>query len=143
MEPGGAARAFLECIGDHDLDAALKHAWPDATISLVPLEIGGALAEKGREYLQALIDAFPDLTVRVRRFFVGTDGTAVAEVTMDGVQAADFLGIVNQEKHLDSDQVWLIQCRDGAIHAIDAYWCQNMVYRRLAVKRLDHVTITA
>jgi hypothetical protein len=24
---------------------------------------------------------------------------------------------------------------------VQAYWCQNQLYRRLAVKRLDHVAI--
>lgn len=125
------------------MDGALSLAAPEASISLVPLDVMGTLHKEGRAYLEALVDAFPDATVRIRRFFVGGDGTAVAEITVEGVQGAEFLGIINQEKHLDVDQVWLIQERDGLIQAADAFWCQNMVYRRLGVKRLDRVTITA
>jgi ketosteroid isomerase-like protein len=50
---------------------------------------------------------------------------------------------VNQEKHLDIDQGWLLRVADGRVRSIRAYWCQNQLYRRLAVKRIDHVTITA
>jgi ketosteroid isomerase-like protein len=143
MGTGEAARSFLERIGQGDVDGALQLAGADATVYLVPLDIMGNLHKEGRSYLEGLVDAFPDLTIKLRRFFVGSDGTAVAEITLEGVQGADFVGIINQEKHLDNDQVWLIQERDGAIQAVDAYWCQNMVYRRLGVKRLDHVSITA
>ena len=44
---------------------------------------------------------------------------------------------------MDLDQVWFLHVHDGAIDHIKAYWCQNRLYRRLGVKRLDHVTITA
>src|SRR5207249_6780329 len=107
MEPGAAARSFLERIGDRDVKGALDLAAPDATVELVPLGLSGTLRQEGRGYLDALVEAFAGLTVRIPRFFVTADGTAVAEVTVDGVQGADFLGIVNQEKHLDVDQVWL------------------------------------
>jgi len=65
------------------------------------------------------------------------------QVTIEGTQAADFFGIINQEKFMDLDQVWFLHVTDGAIDRIKAYWCQNQLYRRLGVKRLDHVTITA
>ncbi len=98
--------------------------------------------EVGRDYFQQLASAFPNLQVRVRRMFVGSDNTAVAEVTIEGNQAADFFGILNQEKLMDLDQVWLLHVGDGVIDRIKAYWCQNRLYRRLGVKRLDHITIT-
>ena len=44
---------------------------------------------------------------------------------------------------MDLDQVWLLHVGDGAIDRITTYWCQNRLYRRLGVKRLDHITITA
>jgi hypothetical protein len=58
-------------------------------------------------------------------------------------QAADFFGIINQEKLMDLDQVWFLHVKDGVIDRIKAYWCQNRLYRRLGVKRLDQITITA
>ena len=136
------ARTFLERLDAHDLRGALSLLAPDVAVRLVPLQ-----REGGREvvegYLSELLSAFPDLHVRVRRLFGCTDGTAVAEVTVEGVQGADFLGIVNQERHMDLEQAWLLHTVDGTIDRATAYWCQNRLYRRLAVKRLDRVTITA
>ena len=53
----------------------------------------------------------------------------------------EVFAVLNQEKHIDVDQVWLLASRDGRISSITGYWCQNQLYRRLAVKRLDQVAI--
>jgi ketosteroid isomerase-like protein len=65
----------------------------------------------------------------------------LAEVSIEGTQAADYLGVINQEKHLDVDQAWRFTVENGSITTIQAYWCQNQLYRRLAVKRLDQIAI--
>ena len=89
-------------------------------------------------------EAFPDLLVRVRRLFVTADNTAVAEITIDGTQADNFLAVANQEKQVDLDQAWMLTFTpDDRISAVIAYWDQNQLYRRLGVKRLDQITITA
>lgn len=144
MDEQATARTFFERIGAHDVEGALELAASDAEVWLVPLRTRGTMDVEGREYLEALVTAFPDLDLRIRTLFVGTDGTAVAEVTIEGTQAADFLEIINQEKHMDLDQAWLVHVReDGVIDRVRAYWCQLQLYRRLAVKRLDRITITA
>jgi hypothetical protein len=52
--------------------------------------------------------------------------------------------VVNQEKHVELDQAWMLKVTpDDRISAVTAYWDQNQLYRRLGVKRLDKVTITA
>ena len=52
--------------------------------------------------------------------------------------------MTNQEKHFDLDQGWLLEVTaEDLIGGVTAYWDQNQVYRRLAVKRLDKITITA
>lgn len=137
------AQEFFAALARGDVEGALSLAAPDATVKLVPLGMVGALDTEGRRYFAALLAAFPDLSVRVRRLFAGSDGTAVAEITLEGTQAADFWGIIDQEKHMDLDQVWFLRIQADAIHAVTAYWCQNQLCRRLAVKRLDRVTITA
>lgn len=138
------ARAFFTHMQSGDADAVIGMLAPGAAVHLVPLEIHGSMAAEGADYLRQLARAFPDLLVRVRRLFVTTDGTAVAEITIDGTQAADFLGVDNQEKHFDLDQGWLLQVTpDDKISAVTAYWDQNQVYRRLGVKRLDKIAITA
>jgi steroid delta-isomerase-like uncharacterized protein len=117
---------------------------PDATVSLLALDARGAMAAHGASYLRELARAFPDLLVRVRRLFVTADRVAVAEITIEGTQAGDFLAVANQEKHVDLDQAWLLTIApDDRISAVVAYWDQNQLYRRLGVKRLDQITITA
>lgn len=137
------ARSFLDRMASRDVPGALALLDPQAQIELVPLHLQGPASEVGRRYLEELARAFPDLQLHVKRLFVGSDSTAVAEVTIEGVQAADFFGIVNQEKHMDLDQVWLLHVAGHTIDRVKAFWCQNRLYRRLGVKRLDRVTITA
>ena len=137
------ARSFFARMDARDTSGALALVTPHASATVVPLNLQGDAEVVGRHYFEQLTGAFPDLSVRLRRLFVGNDGTAVVQVTIEGTQAADFFGIINQEKFMDLDQVWFLHVTDGAIDRIKAYWCQNQLYRRLAVKRLDHVTITA
>ena len=142
MSSKDIARTFFARMDAHDTSGALAIVAPRANVTLVPLTLQGDTEHVGRQYLEQLMSAFPDLSVRVRRLFVGNDNTAVAEITIEGTQAADFFGIINQEKLMDLEQVWFLHVYDGVIDRIKAYWCQNRLYRRLGVKRLDHVTIT-
>jgi ketosteroid isomerase-like protein len=137
------ARTLFARMDARDANGVLALVTPHAKVTLVPLNLQGDAEDVGRRYFEQLASAFPDLSVRVRRLFVGNDNTAVAEITIAGTQAADFFGIINQEKLMDLDQVWFLHVTDGVIDRIKAYWCQNRLYRRLGVKRLDHVTITA
>ncbi len=142
MSAQDLVQTFFAKMDVGDVEGALALVAPEAPVNLIPLQLQGSASEVGRDYFQQLASAFPNLQVRVRRLFVGSDNTAVAEVTIEGNQAADFFGILNQEKLMDLDQVWLLHVGDGAIDRIKAYWCQNRLYRRLGVKRLDHITIT-
>jgi ketosteroid isomerase-like protein len=143
MNSSDVARTFFARMDTHDTSGALALVAPHTNVALLPLNLQGDAENVGRQYFEQLMSAFPDLSVRVRRLFVGNDNTAVAEITIEGTQAADFFGIINQEKLMDLDQVWFLHVNDGIIDRIKAYWCQNRLYRRLGVKRLDHVTITA
>jgi ketosteroid isomerase-like protein len=138
------AEEFFGRLRAGEVDEILGLMTPEATVSLVPLNWHGPMAAGGAFYLRELSRSFPDLEVRVRRLFVTGDNTAVAEITIDGTQADDFLSVVNTEKHFDLDQVWMLKVTpDDRISAVTAYWDQNQLYRRLGVKRLDQVTITA
>ena len=144
MSARTVAREFFGHMETGAVDKIISMLAPDATVVLAPLEMRGPMAAEGAPYLRELAAAFPDLLIRVRRLFVTTDNTAVAEITIDGTQAADFLGVDNQEKHFDLDQAWLLEVTpDDRIRAVTAYWDQNQLYRRLGVKRLDKITITA
>ncbi len=135
------ALEFLDALDRRDAPAALALVAPDARMHVVPAGVEGSAEREGRRFLDELVAAFPDLSVRVRSL-MGTSTQAVAEVTLEGTQARPFLGVDNQEKHLDVDQAWIFDAPAGRITAIRAYWCQNQLYRRLAVKRLDSVSIT-
>jgi ketosteroid isomerase-like protein len=143
MSAQDLVRTFFAKMDAGDVEGTLALVAPEAPVNLIPLQLQGSASEVGRDYFQQLASAFPDLQVRVRRLFVGSNNMAVAEVTIEGNQAADFFGILNQEKLMDLDQVWLLLVGDGAIERIKAYWCQNRLYRRLGVRRLDHITITS
>ena len=140
----GTAGKFFGHMQAREVEEILGLMTPDAVVSLVPLNRHGPMAEHGAYYLRELASAFPDLLVRVRRLFVTADRTAVAEITVEGTQAGDFLAVTNQEKHFDLDQAWMLTITpDDRISAVVAYWDQNQLYRRLGVKRLDKITITA
>lgn len=143
MSARKVAREFFDHMQAADVDEILRMMTPDAAVSLVPLQVHGSMAAKGGDYLRELARSFPDLVIRLRRLFVTTDNTAVAEITIEGTQADAFLGAANLEKHVDLDQGWILEVTpDDRISAVTAYWDQNQLYRRLGVKRLDKITIT-
>lgn len=90
------AKAFFTRMDAGDVEGMLALVAPDAPVTLIPLQLQGNAREVGRDYFQQLAGAFPDLQVRVRRLFVGSDNTAVAEVTIEGNQAADFLASITR-----------------------------------------------
>ncbi len=144
MSARSLAEQFFVQMEAGEVDEILGMVTPDATVSLVPLNRHGPMTADGAYYLRELARSVPDLLVRVRRLFVTGDNTAVAEITIDGTQADDFLAVVNQEKQFDLDQAWMLKVTpDDRISAVIAYWDQNQLYRRLGVKRLDKITITA
>jgi predicted ester cyclase len=108
----------------------------------VPLALDGAIHAEGRRFFEEWISAFPDLSLRTRRIFATRDDVVAVETTFDGTQAGGFLGVINQEKHIDLDEAWLLRVHAGCVEEVKLFWCQNQLYRRLAVRRLDHVTIT-
>jgi ketosteroid isomerase-like protein len=134
------ALGFFDALAAHDAGAAMGLVAPDARFEIVPARIEGTAREEGPSFVVGLLRAMPDLTTRTR-VALDTPTLAVVEVTMEGTQAASFLGILNQEKHFDLDQVWMVWAEGGKIARLRAYWCQNQLYRRLAVRRLDRVSI--
>lgn len=143
MSAGKVAQEFFDHMQAAEVDAIIHMVTPDAAVSLVPLKVRGSMVVEGLNYLRELAKAFPDLGIRLRRLFVTTDNTAVAEITIEGTQAGAFLGAVNQEKHVDLDQAWMLEVTpDDRISAVTAYWDCNQLYRRLGVKRLDKIAIT-
>jgi ketosteroid isomerase-like protein len=134
------ALQFFELLNRGRAEAALGLFDPQGVFEIVPAAVQGTVATEGRRFVAALLEAFPDLWIKVRSV-MGNRDFATLEVKLEGTQAADFLGILNQEKHLDLDQAWMVWAAAGKLTRVRAYWCQNQLYRRLAVKRLDRISI--
>lgn len=135
--------SFFSALGAHDTDAVLALLAPDADIEVLPVEgqVSMDPAASGRAYFAATVAAFPDLEVTVRQVADLGEGTVLAEISIEGTQAADYLGAVNQEKHLDLRQAWLLTVHDGLISTVKGFWDESQLFRRLAVKRLDKIAI--
>lgn len=136
----GLANEFVTAVARRDLDGAFRAVSPTAPVLIHPTGQAGG-PEVAKEFFREAWTAFPDLMLTVTRLTACSDGRVLAELIFEGTQAADFLGAINQEKHLDIEQAWLLATRDGLITAITGYWDQNKLYRRLAVKRLDRIAI--
>ncbi|HEY1919344.1 MAG TPA: nuclear transport factor 2 family protein [Streptosporangiaceae bacterium] len=141
----GAAAArlatdFFAAVGRGDVEGAMRAVAPDATVVIHPTgQRGGPEAVRG--FFTEALAAFPDLLIKVSSCRGCSDGRALVELSFEGTQAADFLGAINQEKHLDIEQAWVLATDGAAITGVTGYWDQNRLYRRLAVKRLDQIAI--
>ena len=138
--PTQTVEAFLAALARHDVDAAMALVDSQAAVTVHPFGINDKGADVLRTVVADLVRAFPDLMVTVSRV-IATGDVVTALFKAEGTQSADYAGAINQEKHLDIDQAWRFVVADGLIRAVDAYWCQAQLYRRLAVKRYDEIAI--
>jgi ketosteroid isomerase-like protein len=138
--PTQTVQAFLDAFARHDIDAALAKVSPQAAVTVHPLGIGGRGPGVLGVVLGDLLRAFPDFIVTTGRV-ITTGDVVTALLKVEGTQAADYVGAINQEKHLDIDQAWRFTVTEGVITGVTAYWCQQQLYRRLAVKRFDAIAI--
>ena len=138
--PTQTVQAFLDALARHDIDAAIALVDSHVSVTVHPFGLREGGADALRTVLADLVRAFPDLVISVSRV-ITTGDVVTALFKAEGSQAADYAGAINQEKHLDIDQAWRFVISDGLIAAVDAYWCQAQLYRRLAVKRYDEIAI--
>jgi steroid delta-isomerase-like uncharacterized protein len=138
--PTQTVQAFLDAFARHDVAAAIAAADPRVAVIVHPLGIDATGTERLNDLLTDLVRAFPDLMISVSRV-IATGDVVTVLFKAEGTQAADYAGAMNQEKHLDIDQAWRFTVADGRLTEISAYWCQAQLYRRLAVKRYDEITI--
>jgi ketosteroid isomerase-like protein len=138
--PTQTVQAFLEAFGRHDIDGAMAHVDPQASVIVHPLGLHDAGPDTLRQVLADLVRSFPDLMISVSAV-IATGDVVTAQFKAEGTQAAGYAGTINQEKHLDIDQAWRFTAGDGLITGVSAYWCQAQLYRRLAVKRYDEIAI--
>jgi steroid delta-isomerase-like uncharacterized protein len=140
MTPTQTVQEFLDALARHDVDAAMALVDSQVAVTVHPF----GLHEKGADVLRAVLAdqerAFPDLMITVSRV-IATGDVVTALFKAEGTQSADYAGAINQEKHLDIDQAWRFVAAEGLITEVAAYWCQAQLYRRLAVKRYDEISI--
>ncbi|MFD4653930.1 nuclear transport factor 2 family protein [Streptomyces sp. NPDC058441] len=130
---------FIDALGQHDVERAMSVISDNVRVTVYGGPRGNSAAVL-RDVLDDLVRAFPDLLVTTKRI-LRTGSVVTAELKIEGTQAADYAGAINQEKHLDLDEAWRFEVAGGQITAVDAYWCQQQLYRRLGVKRFDQIAI--
>jgi len=138
--PTQTVETFLDAFARRDVDAAMAVVDSRVAVTVHPFGLDNRGAEALRTVLADLVRAFPDLMIAVSRVITTRD-VVTALFKAEGTQSAGYAGAINQEKHLDIDQAWRFVVTDGLITAVDAYWCQAQLYRRLAVKRYDEIAI--
>jgi predicted ester cyclase len=123
------------------IDSALALVDSNASADLTPLKLRGPASAVMRRYAIDLAEAFPELRLRIRSLFVGLDGTVVAEVTIEGTQAAELWGIPSRGRVLELDQVWLLHVDENVkMDRVGAYWCQYQLCKMLGARRLHRVS---
>lgn len=138
--PRAVVEGVLAALNRGDLPGALQAFAPDAEVTVHPMHLKGSATTYVEQLLGDLVRAFPDLRVTTRRI-VETGPAVTAEIKVEGTQAAAYAGAINQEKHLDIDEAWRFEVSDGRVTALDAYWCQQQLFRRLGVRRFDQVAL--
>jgi len=138
--PAQTVQAFLDALAAHDIDGAMALVHPQVAVTVHPFGLQESGADVLRTVLADLAGAFPDLVIGISRV-IATGDAVTALFKAEGTQAASYAGAINQEKHLDIDQAWRFVTGGGLITEVDAYWCQAQLYRRLAVKRYDEISI--
>jgi steroid delta-isomerase-like uncharacterized protein len=137
--PSATVEQFLDALARRDVDAAMASVAEDARVTVYALAVRDSVGAL-RGVLTDLVAAFPDLLLTVKRTIV-TGDVVTAELKVEGTQAGEYAGAINQEKHLDVDQAWRFTVKGGLISEVHAYWCQQQLLRRLGVKRFDQIAI--
>lgn len=127
------AQSFFDAYDHHDVDAMLSFCSDDAELRYVPMgdQGRGPIRDVGRAIWSGLIDAFPDLRIRVESMF-GDDRHVAAEVVIGGTQQKDFADIPNKGRHYDLPHAFLLTLDDGSrITRITCYWDNASFYSQL------------
>jgi steroid delta-isomerase-like uncharacterized protein len=140
MTPEETVLRFLRALTSRDVDGALSVVDDRVALAVYPLGLRDTGVGALRDVLDEMLAAFPDLRITVQRV-IATGDVVTAQFKFQGTQAGDYAGAINQEKHLDIDGAWRFSVTDGKVAAVHAYWCQQQLYRRLAVKRFDQIAI--
>jgi len=97
----------------------------------------GPISEVAKHIWSSIIDAFPDLTVRVQSVF-GDESNAAAEVLIGGTQRKQFFNIPSQGKHYELPRAFILSLdENNLITGVTAYWDNVSFYSQLGKFALD------
>jgi steroid delta-isomerase-like uncharacterized protein len=133
------AQSFFVAYNAHEVDKMLAVCNREAELRYLPMggQGHGPIYEVGKRIWSSLVDAFPDLTVRVQSAF-GDERNAAAEVMIGGTQRKQFLDIPSQGKHYELPHAFILAVDDNnLISVITAYWDNLSFYSQLGKIALD------
>ena len=139
VTPIEIAGSFFNSYNAHDVDRMLSLCSDDAQLHYLPMgkQGEGKIKEVGKTIWSTLLDAFPDLRVRLECAFADEQNVA-AQVTIGGTQRKDFMNIRNQGRHYDLPHAFLLKMGDRRlITSITAYWDNASFYSQLGKKTID------
>ncbi|NID11835.1 ester cyclase [Fibrivirga algicola] len=129
----GACLAFFTAYDDLDTARMIGLAAPDATVHFLPLGDGGlgTFWEFGKSVWDSLIRSFPNLSNTVDSL-IAEGNTVIANVTISGTQASEFLGIPSKGFRFDSDHVFVFRFNDtDQIQSLTINWDAASFARQL------------
>jgi len=98
----------------------------------------GKVRTIGRPVWTGLLHSFPDLTNEVTAVSVNDGGYAIAEVTIQGTQAATWASLSNRGQSFTAPHLFVIHVGpDGLIDSIAGYWDNASVHRQLGHAEVD------
>lgn len=132
-------QAFFARYDDHDIDGMVELFDADAIVDYVPMGSRGSLDGVGVPVWKGLIDAFPDLDVKIGRIHATADGRhSFAEVTIEGTQDKEAFGIENQGRRYSLRHLFTLDFGGlGAITEMTCFFDVAGWYRQLGRTHLD------
>ena len=106
----GACLAFFNAYDDLDTARMIGLAAPNATVHFLPLgnDGRGSFWEFGKAVWDLLIDCFPDISNTVDSL-TAEDDRVMANVTIEGTQAKDFMGVVSKGHRFTCDHIFVFR----------------------------------
>lgn len=106
----GACLAFFNAYDDLDTARMIGLAAPNATVHFLPLGNDGrdSFWEFGKAVWDLLIDCFPDISNTVDSL-TAEDDRVMANVTIEGTQAKDFMGVVSKGRRFTCDHIFVFR----------------------------------
>lgn len=121
----------LETFNDHDMDAHMQ-MFADGATFVDPVLDDPVTGEDHREYLQDVIDAFPDIRQEVQRVPCAGDPT-VMESTFTGTHEGPIEGIPPTGNSVEVPLVSVVEVSGDGITSWRDYWDQGTFREQLGL----------